>query len=123
MAGAPILITCERCGRTTTDVDLWDPEADSGRIFCDLCWSHRNDPLTFYRTNSVDDPGHEVTEELLVNGFLSSAQRNTWEQGGGRLARYVMDYLMVSHGQPASSVNYAALVDRIVDGILERLRP
>ena len=38
------VITCERCGRTTTDPDLWDPEADTGRVFCNNCWEHRNEP-------------------------------------------------------------------------------
>lgn len=38
------LITCERCDRTTADPDRWDPEADTGRIFCDRCWDHRNEP-------------------------------------------------------------------------------
>ena len=36
-------ITCVRCGRTTTDPDRWDPEADTGRIFCDACWDHRDE--------------------------------------------------------------------------------
>lgn len=40
------MITCERCGRETSDPDLWDPEADTGRIFCDNCWDHRDEPLT-----------------------------------------------------------------------------
>lgn len=39
------LITCERCSKTTADPDRWDPEADTGRIFCDACWDHRNDPV------------------------------------------------------------------------------
>jgi hypothetical protein len=38
-------ITCERCGRTTTDPDRWDPEADTGRVFCDACWPHRHEPI------------------------------------------------------------------------------
>lgn len=37
------MITCERCGRTTTDPDRWDPELHTGRIFCDECWPHRAD--------------------------------------------------------------------------------
>jgi formylmethanofuran dehydrogenase subunit E len=39
----PDVIICERCGRQTTDPDKWDPEVDTGRIFCDLCWeqTHR----------------------------------------------------------------------------------
>ena len=37
-------VTCERCGRTTDDVDLWDPEADTGRNFCDKCWPFRDKP-------------------------------------------------------------------------------
>lgn len=40
------LITCERCGRSTTDPDLWDPEVDTGRIFCNRCWDHRDEPTT-----------------------------------------------------------------------------
>lgn len=42
----PDEIICERCGRTTHDPDKWDPEADTGRIFCDTCWSHRNEPIS-----------------------------------------------------------------------------
>lgn len=38
-------VTCERCGRTTTDRDLWDPEAGTGRIFCDRCWPVRDEPV------------------------------------------------------------------------------
>lgn len=38
----PAPITCEGCGRTTADPDRWDPEADTGRIFCDACWPHRH---------------------------------------------------------------------------------
>lgn len=37
------VIRCEGCGRTTTDPDRWDPEADTGRVFCDTCWPTRND--------------------------------------------------------------------------------
>lgn len=37
------VIRCEGCGRTTTDPDRWDPEADTGRVFCDACWPTRND--------------------------------------------------------------------------------
>lgn len=44
MTNDSTLITCERCGRTTTDPDKWDPEADTGRIFCDRCWDHRDEP-------------------------------------------------------------------------------
>jgi len=36
-------VTCERCGRQTADHDLWDPEAGTGRIFCDSCWPLRDD--------------------------------------------------------------------------------
>lgn len=36
-----VVITCEGCGRTTADPDKWDPEADTGRILCDTCWSKR----------------------------------------------------------------------------------
>lgn len=37
-------ITCVRCGRTTNDPDLWDPEAATGRIFCNACWPVRDRP-------------------------------------------------------------------------------
>lgn len=43
------VIVCERCGRTTTDPDRWDPEADTGRVFCDACWPHRDKPETIAR--------------------------------------------------------------------------
>lgn len=46
MTTTPDIITCERCGRTTTDPDLWDPEAGTGRIFCNRCWDHRDEPAS-----------------------------------------------------------------------------
>ena len=36
------LVVCERCHTATTDPDLWDPEVNTGRTFCDTCWRHRN---------------------------------------------------------------------------------
>lgn len=56
------LITCERCGRTTTDPDLWDPEIDTGRIFCDRCWDHRNEPaeLTDEQVLAAVNRYHEI---------------------------------------------------------------
>lgn len=33
------LIVCERCGVTTTDPDLWDPEYGTGAIYCNRCWT------------------------------------------------------------------------------------
>lgn len=39
-------VVCERCGKATMDPDLWDPEADTGRVFCGHCWDHRDDPPT-----------------------------------------------------------------------------
>jgi hypothetical protein len=42
---------CVRCGRTTGDPDRWDPEAGTGRIYCDTCWPHRLSTSTdHYRT-------------------------------------------------------------------------
>ncbi len=35
------LIVCCRCGKTTTDPDLWDPEAGTGDIYCNRCWDLR----------------------------------------------------------------------------------
>ena len=32
------IITCARCGKTTTDPDKWDPEASTGIVYCDPCW-------------------------------------------------------------------------------------
>jgi hypothetical protein len=35
----PLLTTCVNCGRTTGDPDAWDPEAGTGRVYCDKCWT------------------------------------------------------------------------------------
>lgn len=37
------VIVCERCGLMTDDPDLWDPEADTGRVFCNHCWNHADE--------------------------------------------------------------------------------
>lgn len=37
------VIACDRCGRTTTDPDRWDPEVETGRILCDPCWDIEHD--------------------------------------------------------------------------------
>lgn len=42
---SPSVITCARCGKTTSDPDKWDPEADTGIIYCDACWPHRHESV------------------------------------------------------------------------------
>lgn len=37
-ASCSSIITCDRCGRATTDPDRWDPDAKTGRVLCDPCW-------------------------------------------------------------------------------------
>jgi 4-hydroxy-3-methylbut-2-en-1-yl diphosphate synthase IspG/GcpE len=37
-------VTCDGCGRTTVDVDLWDAEVSTGRVLCDPCWDRRQAP-------------------------------------------------------------------------------
>lgn len=60
-------ITCERCGRTTTDPDKWDPEAETGRIFCDGCWDHRNEPVHLV---TITDGGGRFFPRCAICGPL-----------------------------------------------------
>lgn len=51
---------CERCGRATFDPDRWDPEASTGKVYCDPCWDRRD-------TTATDDERHAA---WLANNLL-----------------------------------------------------
>ena len=74
----------------------------------------------FYRTNSVEDPGHEVTVEELAVEFMGTQDYAEWVEHGGRLARWVMTWLTHAHG--GTDEDFGAITDRVVAEVLERRR-
>ena len=48
-----------------------------------------NETFTFYRTNHVDDPGHQVTFDELVVEFMESPEHHEWAALGGMLGRVI----------------------------------
>jgi hypothetical protein len=75
-------ITCERCRRTTTDPDRWDPEFGTGRIFCDPCWPHRNEEttMTTYKIvrfhQDLDTPNETLVRGLTLEQAQAHCQRD-----------------------------------------------
>lgn len=49
--------------------------------------------MRFYRSNSLNDPGHEVSLDEIVSGFRKSVFAQDWRDHGGRLSRFILNYL------------------------------
>lgn len=78
------VITCERCGRTTADPDRWDPEADTGRIFCDRCWDLRDEPQGMIAPPAVGR--HTTHVEVDARGYYFWCEADDCYASGGRHA-------------------------------------
>lgn len=107
------LITCERCGKTTGDPDRWDPEVDTGRIFCDSCWDHRDEP------QGHQDRAIATLEEVgslveRADGDLRRAARLLSEHENEQWSSDLMD-------ETVNAVTAIDDLDRLVQERLERM--
>lgn len=89
------MIRCARCGKTTDDPDKWDPNAQTGIIYCDTCWPDRDKELACAVCT--------VPATVLVAGFpfCDEHKPGLVVGKGGHVA--VMDYERVENEQPPTA--------------------
>jgi hypothetical protein len=81
--------------------------------------------VIFYKSNRIDDPGHDVPYGDLLEEFMDPPVFADWKEHHGiRLARVVMQWIAEEHGSLGDVPHdtYVDLIDQLVEDVLERGR-